>query len=187
MRLGWLRAQIQQRLSGPSAPWSSRSNPAFVFHRRDVVGQRRRILTQRRRQAAIERQPARPTFLRRRSCAGAARRRTLAAWTRSHTTNPARFVRNLARALSPLEADVRRRHRHAGDGRAGRRRALARLPPQAEFLRSRRRHRARRCDSAHPLRAPRSPRRRDHQPQGARLLRRREHLHAARRRRTPGR
>jgi hypothetical protein len=25
--LGWLRAQIQQRLSGPSAPWSSRSNP----------------------------------------------------------------------------------------------------------------------------------------------------------------
>ena len=26
--LGWLRAQIQQRLSGPSAPWSSRSNPA---------------------------------------------------------------------------------------------------------------------------------------------------------------
>ena len=25
--IGWLRAQIQNRLSGPSAPWSSRSNP----------------------------------------------------------------------------------------------------------------------------------------------------------------
>jgi hypothetical protein len=25
--LGWLRAQIQHRLSAPSAPWSSRSNP----------------------------------------------------------------------------------------------------------------------------------------------------------------
>ena len=24
--IGWLRAQIQQRLSTPSAPWSSRSN-----------------------------------------------------------------------------------------------------------------------------------------------------------------
>jgi len=29
--LGWLRAQIQQRLSGPSAPWSSRSNPTTSF------------------------------------------------------------------------------------------------------------------------------------------------------------
>ncbi len=26
--IGWLRAQIQQRLAGPSAPWSSRSDPA---------------------------------------------------------------------------------------------------------------------------------------------------------------
>lgn len=26
--IGWLRAQIQNRLSAPSAPWSSRSNPA---------------------------------------------------------------------------------------------------------------------------------------------------------------
>jgi hypothetical protein len=26
--IGWLRAQIQNRLSIPSAPWSSRSNPA---------------------------------------------------------------------------------------------------------------------------------------------------------------
>jgi hypothetical protein len=26
--LGWLRAQIQHRLAVPSAPWSSRSNPA---------------------------------------------------------------------------------------------------------------------------------------------------------------
>jgi len=26
--IGWLRAQIHQRLAVPSAPWSSRSNPA---------------------------------------------------------------------------------------------------------------------------------------------------------------
>ena len=26
--IGWLRAQIQNRLAAPSAPWSSRSNPA---------------------------------------------------------------------------------------------------------------------------------------------------------------
>jgi hypothetical protein len=26
--IGWLRAQIQHRLAGPSAPWSARSNPA---------------------------------------------------------------------------------------------------------------------------------------------------------------
>jgi hypothetical protein len=26
--IGWLRAQIQNRLAIPSAPWSSRSNPA---------------------------------------------------------------------------------------------------------------------------------------------------------------
>lgn len=26
--IGWLRAQIQNRLAVPSAPWSSRSNPA---------------------------------------------------------------------------------------------------------------------------------------------------------------
>ena len=26
--IGWLRAQIQNRLAEPAAPWSSRSNPA---------------------------------------------------------------------------------------------------------------------------------------------------------------
>jgi hypothetical protein len=26
--IGWLRAQIQNRLAEPSAPWSTRSNPA---------------------------------------------------------------------------------------------------------------------------------------------------------------
>ena len=26
--IGWLRAQIQNRLASPSEPWSSRSNPA---------------------------------------------------------------------------------------------------------------------------------------------------------------
>jgi hypothetical protein len=26
--IGWLRAQIQNRLAAPSAPWSSRANPA---------------------------------------------------------------------------------------------------------------------------------------------------------------
>src|SRR5688572_8092640 len=58
--------------------------------------------------------------------------------------------------------------------------AIQRLPPQAEFLRPRRRHRARRRHPAHPLRAPRSAHRRDHEPQGARVLRGRQHLHAPR-------
>ncbi len=55
-----------------------------------------------------------------------------------------------------------------------------RLPPQAQLLRPRRRHRARRRAAAYPLRAPRGPRRRHHQPEGARVLRRRQHLHAGR-------
>ena len=54
------------------------------------------------------------------------------------------------------------------------------LPAEAELVRPRRRHRARRRRSAHPLRAPRGPCRRRHQPQGARLLRRRQHHDASR-------
>ncbi len=100
--------------------------------------------------------------------------------TVSKTVTTAGHVRDVSRPVSPLEADVRRPGRDALDGRAGGRRTLARLPAQAELLRSRRRHRAGGRDSADPLRAPRSPRGRHHQPEGAHLLRRREHLHAAR-------
>src|SRR3954451_2622248 len=57
-----------------------------VLHHRDVVGQRRRVLNRSGWPAVVERRPLRLTLLPRRSCAGAARRRTLAAWTRSHTT-----------------------------------------------------------------------------------------------------
>ena len=47
-----------------------------------------------------------------------------------------------AGALSPLEARRRRRRRHAADGRRREGRAVRRLRAQAQFLRSRRRHRA---------------------------------------------
>ncbi len=76
--------------------------------------------------------------------------------------------------------DVRRPGRDARRWTCRRTPACAGLPPEAQLLRPRRRHRARRRDPAHPLRASRSARRRRHEPEGAHLLRRREHLHAAR-------
>src|SRR5437899_9378446 len=59
------------------------------------------------------------------------------------------YFRNASRPLQALEAHLRRTRRDPLDGRAGRRGTEARLQAEAEFVRSRRRHRARRCDSAH--------------------------------------
>ena len=91
-----------------------------------------------------------------------------------------RCVRDVARPVQALAAVVRRPDCDALDGRRRGRRSPAGLPPQAEFLRPGRRHRARRRGAADPVRAPRGPRRRHHQPEGAHLLRGRQHLHARR-------
>ena len=56
--------------------------------------------------------------------------------------------------------------------------AASRLPAQAQLVRPRRRHRARRRAPAHSLRAPGDAGRRRHERQGPHLLLGREHLHA---------
>ena len=87
-------------------------------------------------------------------------------------------VRRASRPLRALEARVRRTDRDAEARYRRGPRADARVQAQAQFVRPRRGHRARRCPAAHPLRASGSEERGRHQRQGAHLLLRREHLHA---------
>ena len=74
--------------------------------------------------------------------------------------------------------DGRRRRRHAADGRRREGRAVRRLRAQAQFLRPRRRHRARRRDRAAALRASAGEGRAAALGQAARVLRRRQYPHA---------
>ena len=81
-------------------------------------------------------------------------------------------------ALPPLEARRRRRRRDADHGRRREGRAVRRLRAEAQFLRSRRRHRAGRRDRAAALRASAGEGRAAALRQAARVLRRRQYPHA---------
>ena len=72
----------------------------------------------------------------------------------------------------------RRRGRDPDDGRRREGRPVRGLRAQAQFLRSRRRHRARRRVRAHPVRASAGARGAVALRQAARVLRRRQHPHA---------
>ena len=89
-----------------------------------------------------------------------------------------RHLRHASGSLRALEARVRRADRDPHDGRRRGSRDPSRLQAQAQFVRSRRRHRACRCAATHSLRASRSAQRDRDERQTARVLLGREHLHA---------
>ncbi len=87
-------------------------------------------------------------------------------------------IRHRSSSLSPLAACLRRVDRDPDPRCAGGRRPRPRLSPQAQFLRSGRRHRARGRLEPHPLRAPGGARGGRYQRAGAGVLVGRQHLHA---------
>src|SRR5207248_214386 len=89
-----------------------------------------------------------------------------------------RHLRHASGALQPLAPRVRRSGGDARDGCGRGQGPEARLQAQAQFLRSRRRHRACGCVEPHPLRTSRGEVPGDHQRSRAHVLLGRQHLHA---------